>query len=66
MMLKFLLALLLAGTALSAFAAKRVTVEELEQVLAASHGKQDAKLAQQLSELELTERPAGPGFPGWR
>ena len=36
MMLKFLLALLLAGTALSAFAAKRVTVEELEQVLAAT------------------------------
>ncbi len=62
MILKFLLALLLAGTALSAFAAKRVTVEELEQVLAASHGKQDAKLAQQLSELELTERLSGARF----
>ena len=62
MMLKFLLALLLAGTALSAFAAKRVTVEELEQVLAASHGKQDAKLARQLSELELTERLSGARF----
>ena len=62
MMPKFLLALLLAGTALPAFAAKRVTVEELEQVLAASHGKQDAKLAQQLSELELTERLSGARF----
>ena len=62
MMPKFLLALLLAGAALPAFAAKRVTVEELDQVIAASHGKQDAKLAQQLSELELTERLSGARF----
>jgi hypothetical protein len=52
---------LLAAMALSAYAAKRVTVEQLEQVLAASHRTTDdratdAKAAQQIYELELTER----------
>ena len=41
---------------LPAFAAKRVTVNELEQILASAHGKPDAELAQELSDLELTER----------
>ena len=35
---------------------KRITVEQLEQVLAAAHGKPDAEVAQELSVLELTER----------
>ena len=47
------LLLLLPGPA---FAAKSITVEQLEQVLAAAHGKPDAKVAQQLSGLQLTER----------
>ena len=34
---------------------KRITVEELEQVLTAAHGKPDAEVAQVLSGLELTE-----------
>jgi hypothetical protein len=55
-MRRLALLLLIAGIALSAVAAKRVTVEQLEQVLAASHGRPDAKVAQQLSNLELTER----------
>jgi VWFA-related protein len=38
------------------FAAKRVTVERLEQFLTETHGMPDAKLARQLSDLELTER----------
>jgi VWFA-related protein len=61
-MRKLLLALLLAGTAPLAVAARRVTVEELQQVLAATHGKQDVKLAQQLSELQLTERLSAARF----
>jgi hypothetical protein len=47
---------LLAGTAASAFAAKRVTVAQLGQEIIALKGKPDAKAARQLSDLELTER----------
>jgi VWFA-related protein len=35
---------------------RRVSVEQLEQLLAASRGESDADLAKQLSELALTER----------
>jgi VWFA-related protein len=49
------LALLLA-TALPALATKTVTVEQLQQVLTAARNQPDADLAQQLSDLELTER----------
>ena len=38
------------------FASKRVTVEQLEQALAAARDKPDADVAEQLSDLELTER----------
>ena len=38
---------------------RRATVEQLEQVLDADHGKGDADVARQLSELELTERLSG-------
>jgi len=60
-MRKLTVLLFLAGMALLAFAAKDVTVEkvtvaQLEQALAAAHGKPDADVAQQLSGLELTER----------
>src|SRR5271163_2187957 len=48
--------LLLAGGVPSCLAAKRVTVEQLEQLLATAHGQPDAKVAQLLSDLELTER----------
>ena len=57
-----ILLLSLAGIAVPAVAARNITVEQLEQVLAAAHGKADAKVAQQLSGLELTERLARPGF----
>jgi VWFA-related protein len=56
---KLLLVMWLAGIALPASAAKRVTVQELDQLVATAHGKSDAKVAQQLSELELTERVSG-------
>ena len=50
------LLLTLTGFVLPAFGAKRVTVDGLEQTLAAAHGLQDAEVARQLSDLELTER----------
>jgi hypothetical protein len=55
-MLKLLLLWLLAGIALPASAAKQISVEELDLLLAAAHGRSDTKLAQQLSEFELTGR----------
>src|ERR1035437_837759 len=64
-MRKLVLLLLLTGTALSAFAARRVTVEQLERLLAAAHGKPDAKVAQQLSNLELTERLSAASLSRW-
>jgi VWFA-related protein len=48
--------LTLAGFVLPANGAKRVTVAELEQTLAAVHALPDAEVAMQLSDLELTER----------
>jgi VWFA-related protein len=66
---KLALLLLLAGIALPAFAATNITVEQLQQVLAAAHGKADAKadakLARQLAGLELTERLNAPTLARW-
>jgi VWFA-related protein len=59
------LLLLAAGIALPGFAATRVTVEQLEHVLAAAHGKPDVKLAKQLSDLELTERLSAAKLSRW-
>lgn len=50
-MRKLALFLLLASSVLPAFAVKRVSVEQLEQVLTASEHKSDSKAAQQLSGL---------------
>jgi hypothetical protein len=55
-MLKFASILFLAALALPAIAAKPITAEQLEQLLAADHGKPDKQVAAQLSELHLTER----------
>jgi VWFA-related protein len=46
----------LAAAVLPTFASKPVTIEQLQQALAAARNQQDADVAQQLSELELTER----------
>jgi hypothetical protein len=48
--------LLLLGTAQQARAAVRVTVDQLEQTLAANHQKSDAQVLEKLSDLELTQR----------
>jgi len=50
------LLLFLTAFAFPACAEKRVTVEQLEQAVAAAHGKPDKDVAQQLTRLELTER----------
>jgi len=55
-MRKSALLLLLAALALPASAASRVTVEQLQQAVAAAHGKPDKAVAQSLGDLELTER----------
>jgi VWFA-related protein len=53
------------GIAQSVCAAKRVTVEQLERLLTADHGKQDAKVAQQLANLELSERLSAAKLTRW-
>ena len=55
-MLKLALFSLFVVGALPAFAAKRVSVEQLKIILAAIHGKPDQKIADQIAGLELTER----------
>jgi hypothetical protein len=50
------LLLTLTGFMRLAFGAERVTVDRLEQTLTAAHSLQDAEVARQLSDLELTER----------
>jgi hypothetical protein len=55
-MRRLALLLLFAGIALPGFAAKRVTIAQLEQLIAAAQGKTDADVADRLSALQLTER----------
>jgi hypothetical protein len=55
-MQRLALVLLFAGIALPCFASRRVTVERLEQLIAAARGKTDADVAERLSGLELTAR----------
>ena len=55
-MRKLTLWLVLAVMAVPAYAAKRVTVAQLEQTLTAIQRKSDTQIAKQLYGLELTER----------
>ena len=50
------LLLLLALLPMPAFAAKRVTVDQLSQVVASSPKEKDSKIAGRLNDLDLTER----------
>jgi hypothetical protein len=58
---KLILPLCVAGLAMQASAAQRVTGEQLERILSAAKGKPDRTVARQLYGLELTEplSPAG-------
>lgn len=55
-MRRLALVLLFAGIALPGFAARRITVAQLEQLIAAAQAKTDADVADRLSGLQLTER----------
>jgi hypothetical protein len=57
--------LLLAGMAWPAWAAKSLSVEELDLLLATNQGKPDAHVAQQLAEVELTERVSPERLAKW-
>jgi VWFA-related protein len=52
--------------ALPAWAAKRVTVDQLEQILTASRYNPDAEVARHLSDLELTERLSSTRLARWK
>ena len=60
MIRKLALFLLLAFLPIPAFTAKTVTVQELQQILAAARNKSDADLAWQISGLVLAERLSPP------
>jgi len=55
-MRKLAVLVILVGMALPALAAKRVTVAQFEQALAAVQGKSDAEVAGEISDMELSER----------
>ena len=60
----FLLALTM-GIGSPAMAAKHVSVMELEQLLFRAHGESDGKVAQELSDVELTERASSIRLARW-
>lgn len=57
--------LLLAGTVPPAFAANAVTVDMVDQLLIYAHNKPDAKVADELFDLELTERVSSARLERW-
>jgi len=59
-MRKWVVALVLAGAALPAMAAKKLSVGELEQLLTSNQGKADGRVARQLMDVE----PGRTGKPG--
>jgi hypothetical protein len=64
-MRKLTILLLLVSTVLPAFAANPVTVEMVDQLLVYAHGRPDAKVAEQLFDLELTERVSPAMLERW-
>ncbi len=44
---------------------RRVTVEQLDQLLSDAHGRENDKLAEEISRLELTERLSFVKLSGW-
>src|SRR5271170_5193015 len=56
----------LAAMILPASAAKRVTVDQLDQALAALHGKPDSETARHLIDIELSQRPSPATLSRWK
>jgi VWFA-related protein len=65
-MRKFVYLLLILQLSVPASATRRLTVEQLQQVLASAHGKSDAKVSLLLSGLELTERLRADKLVRWQ
>ncbi|HZL53498.1 MAG TPA: hypothetical protein VFC37_21385 [Terracidiphilus sp.] len=59
------LLVLTVGIASPASAAKRVSIDQFEQLLAAAHGQSDRKVAGQIADLELTERANSVRLARW-
>lgn len=53
---KLLLILISMGGCLPLFAARQITVKELESIVASAHGMPDAEVTSEIEGLELTER----------
>jgi hypothetical protein len=64
-MRKLVLLLLVAAVALPESAAQKVSVEQLDQVLAAGKSKPESELAKHLAGLELTERVSSARLSQW-
>jgi VWFA-related protein len=65
-MRRLALLVFLLGIAMPALAVKRVTVEQLQQIVAGTHGKRDEEAARQLSNLELVERLSSDKLALWQ
>jgi VWFA-related protein len=65
-MRRLALLVFLVGIGTPALAVKRVTVDQLQQILAGIHGKRDDEAARQLSNLELTERLSTDKLAIWQ
>lgn len=59
---KLVLILILTGGCLPLFAARHITVKELESIVASAHGMSDGKVASEIDGLELTERLSQTDF----
>jgi hypothetical protein len=58
--------LLLAAAAWPAMAAKTMSIEQAEQYLLKLHGQPDAKVAQEIGEVEITERVSTARLEHWK
>ena len=58
--------LFLALLALPGYAAKRLTVEQFDQLLTTFHGKSDSDIALRLTDIELTQRPTPAALDRWQ
>lgn len=57
--------LVLSATATPAFAARLLTIDQMEDLLARLHGKSDSKVASELDEVQLTERVTPTRLARW-
>jgi hypothetical protein len=64
-MRKWATLLLLCGIAWPAMAAKTLSIEQMEQLLAKLHGKPDGKVAGELDDVQLTERMSLARLARW-